>query len=482
MISSKASRVLRFLIIVSLGTLVFQLLLIARYSAVRSYTDDLDRTFEESQDLYVEHTQENSEEEKIEKLLLEEAAKNNALLHPDLPPPVHAEVKDSDIQSVRLQGITDTYRCSYLISGQGKEISYIQGLLNKTLSENLQPIADEMVTKWTTDCDKYKVQRKYPIKALSDEEAAYPIAYSILVHEDAAQIERLFRAIYMPQNFYCFHIDKKASDNFKQAVVNLVSCFDNAFIASKLEHVIYSSFSRLQADINCLQDLIKVSNKWTYAINLAGQDFPLKTNREIMTQLKLFHELNDIPGILPNSDSIRDRTRLSHNTSTGQIAAGNAQKTPPPHNITVYFGSAYNIISRNFLSWVFTNKVANDFLEWSKDTYAPDEHFWVSLNRLPAVIGGYPNASWDSTARAIKWMYYDGELYPPCTGKYVRHICVYGVGDLRWLTSQHHLFANKFDLKMDPVVVQCLEQWLNYRIERPNINWSNFPHHLYDGG
>lgn len=70
-------------------------------------------------------------------------------------------------------------------------------------------------------------------------------------------------------------------------------------------------------------------------------------------------------------------------------------------------------------------------------------------------------------ARLVKWTDMEGQhgsaAYPECQGHHVREVCVFGVGDLRWLIEQHHLFANKFDMDSDPIAVFCLEKHLRLR-------------------
>ena len=39
-------------------------------------------------------------------------------------------------------------------------------------------------------------------------------------------------------------------------------------------------------------------------------------------------------------------------------------------------------------------------------------------------------------------------------------VCVYGVGDLSWMLTQGHLFANKFDVDADVFAVACLDEWV----------------------
>lgn len=98
--------------------------------------------------------------------------------------------------------------------------------------------------------------------------------------------ERLLRAIYAPQNIYCVHVDKKSEASVVSAIRSITSCFSNVFIVSEAVSVVYASWSRVQADLNCMADLYSASTKWKYFINLCGQDFPLKTNLEIVRMLR----------------------------------------------------------------------------------------------------------------------------------------------------------------------------------------------------
>ncbi|XP_035692953.1 N-acetyllactosaminide beta-1,6-N-acetylglucosaminyl-transferase-like [Branchiostoma floridae] len=300
----------------------------------------------------------------------------------------------------------------------------------------------------------------------------FPIAYILVVHKNAAQVELLLHSIYTPYNVYCIHVDKRSPSEFRAVLSAVADCYDNVFISRRLESVVYGGYSRLQADLNCLHDLVSSPVRWRYVINLAGQDFPLKTQNEIVAQLRVFGGQNDIPGVQSSSNIHGDRTRFVHDVvsnSDGQMSVVQTEKrkSPPPHNVTIYTGIAYYIASRAFMSWVLTDKVAKDLLEWSQDTYSPDEFYWATLNKLPSAPGGFSKPTWSSSIRAIKWVYFEGKQYPPCQGKYVRDVCIFGVGDMQWLIDCHHLFANKFDLNFDPVILQCLQELLKWRGERP---------------
>ncbi|XP_043821900.1 N-acetyllactosaminide beta-1,6-N-acetylglucosaminyl-transferase isoform X5 [Dromiciops gliroides] len=312
---------------------------------------------------------------------------------------------------------------------------------------------------------EYLLQSHYITSPLSKEEAEFPLAYAMVIHKDFETFERLFRAVYMPQNVYCVHVDEKTPAGFKNAVGRLVSCFPNAFLASKMEPVVYGGISRLQADLHCMRDLVTSEVKWKYLINTCGQDFPLKTNREIIQHLKGFKGKNLTPGVLPPAHAI-ERTKYIHrehlSPEASYVINTQALKTPPPHNLTIYFGSAYVALTREFINFVIQDQRAIDLLQWSKDTYSPDEHFWVTLNRIPGVPGSMPNASWEGNLRAIKWHDMEKE-HGGCHGHYIHDICIFGNGDLKWLYDSPNMFANKFELKTYPLTLECLELRLRER-------------------
>ncbi|XP_028303524.1 beta-1,3-galactosyl-O-glycosyl-glycoprotein beta-1,6-N-acetylglucosaminyltransferase 7 isoform X3 [Gouania willdenowi] len=235
-----------------------------------------------------------------------------------------------------------------------------------------------------------------------------------------------------------------------------------AGIVNRSERVTYGGFSRLQADLHCMKDLVKSKIRWRKVVNLCGQDFPVKSNLELVQYLqsKEWRDRNMTPGI-KQPVSMENRTKLQYKEITGSHVAlkGNGlKKAPPPHNLQVYFGTAYYALTRAFVDFVLESPIARDFLEWSKDTYSPDEHYWVTLNHIKAP-GSYINGGWAGDIRAIKWRDQEGSVHNGCKGHYVRDICVYGVEDLPWIIKGNHMFANKFGSKIFPEALDCLEQW-----------------------
>lgn len=331
-------------------------------------------------------------------------------------------------------------------------------------------VDDESTVSLTSDCRAFLRTRGYNEVPVSEVERGFPLAYSLVVHRNAPMVERILHAIYAPHNIYCIHYDQKSPPAFKKAMENLAGCTTNVFIASELESVEYAHISRLHADLNCLSDLLKSQVEWKYVINLCGQDFPLKTNRELVAELKELNGSNMLESSRP-SELKKQRFGFHHELRNvpyeyHRLPVKTAvAKDLPPHNIQVFTGSAYFVLSRAFVDHVSRSQVAQDFLKWSSDTYSPDEHFWATVVRIPGVPGHIPRSEPDITdlkskTRLVKWNYLEGSLYPACTGSHMRSVCIYGAAELRWLLHYGHWFANKFDPKVDPILIKCLEEKL----------------------
>ncbi|NXN93900.1 GCNT3 acetylglucosaminyltransferase, partial [Rhinopomastus cyanomelas] len=361
--------------------------------------------------------------------------------------------------------------CSAVVQGDQAAILEAQ-LSNLEVANKRVPLTPGEYLNMTKDCSSFRKKRRFIEFPLSQEEEEFPIAYSMVIHNKIEMFERLLRSLYAPQNVYCVHIDSKAPADFQKAVRAIVSCFPNVFVASHLEKVIYASWSRLQADLNCMKDLLQSPVPWRYILNTCGTDFPIKTNAEIIRALKVLHGHNSMESEEPSS--IKQERWRYHYTVGESISRTATEKQPPPHNFPMFTGNAYIVVTRAFVQHVFENPTAQQFLEWAKDTYSPDEHVWATLNRMPGVPGATPRnnkyhmSDMNALPRLVKWQYLEGDPsagapYPPCTGQHQRAVCIYGVGDLPWMLTQHHLLANKFDPEVDEAAIQCLEEHLRHK-------------------
>ncbi|XP_022310513.2 beta-1,3-galactosyl-O-glycosyl-glycoprotein beta-1,6-N-acetylglucosaminyltransferase 4-like [Crassostrea virginica] len=368
---------------------------------------------------------------------------------------------DLNLQSVRRRLVHDV-DCRRIIEGDDTEIFFAAELMKR---KEFNFITDDELRELAQNCEMFFKIFDYNRFIVSQEELDFPIAFSLIVHKNAVQIERLLRAIYRPHNVYCIHIDRKADSSLHDAIAAVIKCLPNVFIASKLENVIYAGYSRLQADINCMYDLLHYSGvKWKYFINLPAQEYPLKTNAEIVKILKLLNGTCSIESKYHKVFHYRVTQSYWENPKTLKVERRYLRKSPPPHNMTVGKGSAYGAFSRRFVEFALNDERAQDLLKWTEDTYSPDETFWATLaiNKhlgtpgIKYTASGVPDRRvWMTTN--VAWGYRGN---PGCFGQYVREVCVYGVGDLQRLVTEREFFANKFYHDFQPYALMCLEEWL----------------------
>ena len=274
--------------------------------------------------------------------------------------------------------------CKAIINGNKSEIKKgIALMANKSYSR--PTVSDSDYIRMTDDCDDFISTRGYNDQTLSRQELEFPLAFSILLYQDVEQAERLLRAIYKPQNYYCLHVDADSAPTVHQAVEGIAGCFDNVFVVTRKEYIVYAGFTRLQADLNCMSDLLHKGKKWKYFINLPSQEFPIKTNQDIVNILKVYNGANDIEGItggraLQNRYKFRFIYKHVANQAKPKIYKSSTVKDSPPYNVSVVKGSAYGVFSREFVEFVTENRIARELLDWFRDVLSPDEYYWATLH------------------------------------------------------------------------------------------------------
>jgi len=302
-------------------------------------------------------------------------------------------------------------------------------------------------------CTKFLKSRKYFTKPLSTEEANFPIAYSIVIHKNLEMFERQFRAIYQPQNFYCIHLDAKSSPQFQQQIKNFVSCFgDNVIEPQRHEKVYYAHYSRVMADMHCLYALEKFNYK--YVFNLCGQDFPIKTNLEIIRDLKSLNGRDECESVDITSTGKLGRVlkgfRLNSSVENYGDTLVRDEKFDKPwtkfgplgRDTGLFAGSAYFLLSKKSVEFIQNDKTVREFFTWSYYSWSPDEHIWATLFRyapLPGSVSSHEKYEMNEAharTRLVKWYGLDRKkdekadgreklvhnvaLYEPCHGRWQR--------------------------------------------------------------
>ena len=146
---------------------------------------------------------------------------------------------------------------------------------------------------------------------ITEKEAENPIAFSIGTHSDAVMFERLFSAIYRSHNTYCIHVDLKSSFKFYLLVEKLAECYNshfatnNVFLTEDRVSVYWAHWTMVQADLNCMRDLLNRNNTWKWYMNLAGTEYPLMTNSQMLN--KILTSEFELVGSIPSEEKFNYR-------------------------------------------------------------------------------------------------------------------------------------------------------------------------------
>ncbi|KAL8586565.1 hypothetical protein ACOMHN_053918 [Nucella lapillus] len=185
--------------------------------------------------------------------------------------------------------------CSRVWEGDGGEVEKALGFQDSILPAR-RPAG--FYQNITSDCRRYRQQAGY-IESVSEEEREFPLAFSVMVYKEMEQVERLLRAVYRPHNAYCLHLDLKASPQLVQDLQSLSRCLPNVVWSPRRLDVQWGQFSVLHMELLCMEALWDLAVGWRYVINLTGQEFPLKTNKELVKILMAYRGANDILGEIP---------------------------------------------------------------------------------------------------------------------------------------------------------------------------------------
>ena len=356
--------------------------------------------------------------------------------------------------------------CSRILAGDRVEIDRV----NKTLSNWTNAVTDEDFYQQLQNCTW--LRNSFTDNLYNSEvEREFPIAFTMVVHNSPQQVLRLLRLLYRPQNAYCIHYDIKSK--FSSFFESIASCFDNVMIASKLERVVWGHYTILQAQLNCMSDLLRYRetrvSKWKYIVNLCGKELPLLTNREMVRKMM---KLNGASSIIAESCAKRKQIierRLRHpvylnENKTALILYLSLKLGKPPFDISVYHkSSSYNALSFDFANYVTTNKYAKDVYEFFKKTKNAEEHYYATLYKIPGVPGGF-----DGKIPARDYFEIAGSYWTKsntlgkqhaCQGLEIHQVCIVAVGDLQEVAGQTgKLFHNKYFMENDHVVMNCMEE------------------------
>ena len=133
----------------------------------------------------------------------------------------------------------------------------------------------------------------------------------------------MLKTIFRPHNAYCIHVDPKANELFLRTVKQILYCYNNKFPegnifrSSQSVPVYWGHYSIVEAELICLTDLMDLDHNWKYAVNMAGSELMLFTNKELVRNLSALPDseiyVESFP--MPEGNMYRVRNKFSFDSS-----------------------------------------------------------------------------------------------------------------------------------------------------------------------
>ncbi|KAI6230889.1 hypothetical protein M3Y99_01017500 [Aphelenchoides fujianensis] len=368
--------------------------------------------------------------------------------------------------------------CLYVV-WLGRFDSVFQAVIDWIRGEDLNGVFFEKARKWRFDGNRFLEQElgnntncaaliekfAFVERPLSAEEAAYPLAYGMIVYTDVAQVFFLLSAIYQPQNAHCIAVDGKSTPDFKRRIHELAGCLPNITVI-EVPPVGWCTASVLDALYTCFSNLTFSDHPWQYYQYVTGFDLPLKTDLEIV---RIFKQLN--------------KTVMTEITDVGRLGG---EKTLP-----VWKTGMGALVPRAAARFAVGNELVQQTVRSMIEAKeplggCPDEHLWATVfgnRKLVPAPGSYdvesfyekvkaefgrisqeerrsplpnytPTAAepvWPKNQEVARHQVWSGE----CHGEWTGGSCVFGLGDLPALAKRWKLVAHKFHWNVEPAAYFC---------------------------
>jgi hypothetical protein len=103
------------------------------------------------------------------------------------------------------------------------------------------------------------------------------IAHLILAHHNPEQLTRLINRLAHPDADIYIHLDGKVNKLPFLPVLNI----PNVYLIQNRTKVYWGSYSIVQATVNSFAEILNAKNKYDYINLLSGNDYPIKSTRQI---------------------------------------------------------------------------------------------------------------------------------------------------------------------------------------------------------
>jgi len=287
------------------------------------------------------------------------------------------------------------------------------------------------------------------------------IAYICPAYKNPGQVKRLVEALRYPNVSFYIHIDRKVDPQPFYDIMPEDQNKDVHFVQNRAE-VNWGGFGLTQATLNSLQQIRSSASEQDldYLFLLTAQDYPLKSNKDIMTFLEankgkefISYAQMPTPFWIPAGGIWRVERYHFDGVRYGRFLRKLAHwflpKRKPPMGFTAYGGSTWWCLTYECVKYVLDFIENNpNFVRFYKRAHIPDEMFFATIimnspfaeNAVSKITG----RELQDDIRYLRWN--------------MAHPVLLRKEDLDTLIASGKLFARKFDDTVDGEIIDMVEE------------------------
>jgi hypothetical protein len=328
------------------------------------------------------------------------------------------------------------------------------------------------------------------------------LAYIILAYKDVEQVSRLIDRLRTNNSVFVIHVCKNARKNYKHDLIELQGDVHDMFFC-KRENGMHFYWGLVQGTINALQFLIDKKIEFDYVNLISGQDYPIKTNEEITDffnknkgkqfikywpffpsegseffenhpwgehrqlyridryNIKFSGRINPIPEIetgryvdFPFWRTLKififeSKMHLKNQKWISEFLIFCLSRILPrrrkiPTSIDFYGGKTWWSITKDCAEYIVNvNAKKNQYKDFFKYSLIPDESYFQTV----IMNSKFKDSVVNDYVREIIWEGGDGT-----------HPITFQAKDIELLKNSDMLFARKFDLQVDTVILDLIDK------------------------
>lgn len=277
------------------------------------------------------------------------------------------------------------------------------------------------------------------------------LAHLILTYTDPLQTERMIRRLWHPDTDFYIHVDKKIDITEHLFLDEIKNVY---FIQNRVE-VRWAGYNTIIATFSCIKEIEATGRKYDYINFLSGQDYPIKSVREIYAFLginygKQFIEAIDIEKEVQEDLPKFNRYHLANYNFRGKYRLESVINTllaprKIPHDLTIYGKSMFWTLTQDAANFVVNtvegNQKLHDFFFYS---WGCDEFVFQTV----LMNSHYKNSVVNNHCRYLDWS---------SGGSHPKTLCA---EDFEKLKQSKHLFARKFKTSHDTEILDLIDKHL----------------------